>query len=164
MNLPKIQKRATALMNDEFISIKTHSGYFNFLDDPETEEHLLPRNAGKEEIGRALLDALLRSRILNPKENWAFFSFERAGERYEEWVKKKMELCGYKTRRAMFVDMKRCSVTCRDELIIIGPTNHVKLEAWGRSKSDGIEDVIIPAASSAFKIGAALQEAFNRCS
>ena len=163
MNQPKIQHRAKAMMNDEFISIETYSGYFNFLDDPEVPEYLLSPNASEEEIGRTLLNALSRSRILIPKENRDFFSFERAGVRYEEWVKKTMERYGYKKRRAMFVNMKSCSVCSREGQMFFGPTNHVKLEAWGRNKSDGIEDVIIPATSSPFEVGAALKEAFNRC-
>jgi hypothetical protein len=74
-----------------------------------------------------------------------------------------MERYGYKKRRAMFVNMKSCSVCSQEGKIIFGPTNHVKLEAWGRNKSDGIEDVIIPATSSAVEAGAALKEAFSRC-
>jgi hypothetical protein len=163
MNQPKIQSFVDAKMNNEFISLKTCSGYFNFLDDPEVPEYLLLPNASEEEIGRALLDALSRSRILIPQENRDFFSFERAGVRYEEWVKKIMARYGYNIRRAMFVNMKNCSVRSQDGQIIWGPSNHVKLEAWGRNKSDGIKDVVIPATSSAFEAGAALKEAFKRC-
>lgn len=151
------------MMNDEFISIETYSGYFNFLDDPAAPEHLLTPNASEEEIGRALLDALSRSRILIPKENRDFFSFERAGVRYEEWVKKIMARYGYKTRRVMFADMKNCSIRSQEGQIVFGPSNHVKLEAWGWNKSDGIEDVVIPETSSAVEVGNALKEAFSRC-
>jgi hypothetical protein len=163
MNQPKAQKRANAMMNDEFISIETYSGYFNFLDDPEAPEHLLAANASEEEIGRALLDALSRSRILIPKENREFFSFERAGKRYEEWVKKIMACYGYKKKRAMFVNLKNCWIHWQDDLITLKPTNHVKLEAWEGKRKDEIVDVVIPGASSAIEVGKALKEAFSRC-
>jgi len=133
------------------------------LDDPEVPEHLLLPTTAEEEIGRALLDALSRSRILAPKENREFFSFERAGERYEEWVKKIMARYGYKTRRAMFVNMKQCWMHIENDAIHLQPTNHVKLEAWEGKKKDMPETVVIPATSSAFEVGAALKEAFNRC-
>ena len=163
MNQPKPRKEAEAMMNDEFISIKTCSGYFNFLADPEVPEHLLVPDASEEEIGRALLDALSRSRILIPKENRDFFSFERAGVRYEEWVKKIMARYGYKTRRAMFENMKNCWTHSQDDKITLKPTNHVKLEAWEGKSKDKVADVAIPVTSSAFEVGKALKEAFNRC-
>lgn len=150
-------------MNDEFISIKTCSGYFNFLADPEVPEHLLAPNAGEEEVGRAVVDALSRSRILIPRENREFFSVEGTNRRYEEWVRKTMERYDYKNRRTMFANMKSCSIHSHEGEIIFGPSNHVELEAWGRNKSDGIEDVVILETSSAVEVGKALKEAFNRC-
>jgi len=151
------------MMNDEFISIKTCSGYFNFLSDPEAPEHLLSPNASEEEIGRAVLDALSRSRILNPKDNRDFFSVELIGVRYEEWVKRIIEHYEYKKRREMFLNMKNCWIHSHNDLITFQPTNHVKLEAWEGVKKAGIEDMVIPTNSSLREIGAALKEAFNRC-
>ena len=151
------------MMNDNFISIKTRSGYFNFLDDPEAPEHLFSPSSSEEEIGRALLDALSRSRIVIPKENREFFSFERAGVRYEKWVKEIMERYGYKKRRVMFENMKLCWIRVENDEIHIQPTNHVKLEGWEGKSKDMPETIVIKAASSAFEVGVALKEAFSRC-
>lgn len=59
--------------------------------------------------------------------------------------------------------MKSCDIEEREGMITIGPNNHEKLEAWGREKGDGIEDVVIAASSSHAEIGAALRLAFSRC-
>jgi hypothetical protein len=70
---------------------------------------------------------------------------------------------GYKTKTALFQNMKLCSITLSKGTIKIDPTIHEKLEAWGRNKGDGIEDVLVPANSSASEIGAALRLGFSRC-
>jgi len=74
-----------------------------------------------------------------------------------------MERYGYRTRRALFKDMEYCGIFRKDEKIVFWPLIHKKLELWSRLKSDGIEDVIVPANGSPSEIGAALRLAFDRC-
>jgi hypothetical protein len=150
-------------MNNDFISIKTCSGYFNFLVDPAVPEILLAPTANEEEIGRAVLDALSRSQISNPEVNEDFFNLQKASQRYEEWVSQTMMKYGYKTKRALFSNMKNCWIDVREDILIIKPSCHIRLEEWGRKKSDGLEDVVVSVASSAHEVGSALKEAFNRC-
>jgi hypothetical protein len=59
--------------------------------------------------------------------------------------------------------MKSCDIECSGGIITIGPTKHEKLEGWGRTKGDGIEDVVIPPNSPPAEVGAALRLAFSRC-
>jgi hypothetical protein len=40
---------------------------------------------------------------------------------------------------------------------------HKQLEAWGREKDDGIEEIFIAVASSPEEIGAVLRLGFSRC-
>ena len=83
--------------------------------------------------------------------------------RYLAWVNQLVETYGYKTKRALFKDMKSCHIESCGGAITIRPTYHKKLEAWS---GDGIgEDsyVVIPCESSPADIGAALKLAFSRC-
>lgn len=70
---------------------------------------------------------------------------------------------GYKTAKSLFKNMKNCSIEKVDGEIKISPSRHEKLEAWARTKDDGIEDVVIPVVSSPREIGQALRTAFSRC-
>ncbi len=38
---------------------------------------------------------------------------------------------GYKTKKALFKDMKHCTIHCVNGVIKISPYRHEKLEAWG---------------------------------
>lgn len=59
--------------------------------------------------------------------------------------------------------MKNCGIHCVNGVITLSPTRHEKLEGWGRTKGDGIEDVILSADSSPAEIGAGLRLALSRC-
>ncbi|MEE9682579.1 contact-dependent growth inhibition system immunity protein [Lelliottia amnigena] len=56
-----------------------------------------------------------------------------------------------------------CGVHCENGTITISPTRHEKFEGWGRTKGDGIEDVILSPESSFEEIGAGLRLALSRC-
>ena len=154
---------ADTKINDDFICIRTASGYRSASPDYRGRQDFLPPNADDEVIGHTLIDALAQSKFLDPMKNNDFFDSESVAQRYAEWVRAVMERYGYKTKRAMFKNMKSCRVECHNNVIMVKPSNHVKLEAWGREKSDGIEDVVISANSSPREIGAALRLAFERC-
>lgn len=154
---------AYAKNNSDFIEIQTYSGFFNCLPDPQGRTFHFANTVTDEVLGSALLEALTSSRIISPHENKIFFNFERVSDDYDKWVKSQMELYGYKTRRAMFKDMKSVAITCQNMVITMKPSHHEKLEAWsdaGLSKKDYI---IILASSPLKEIGAALRLAFSRC-
>lgn len=111
-----------------------------------------------------MLKALSDSRTLNVLEDRvAFFDLEKGKEQYANWVAMLMEKYSYKSKKALFRDMKNCGIHLVNNMITISPTRHEKLEAWGRTKGDGIEDVILPADSSPAEIGAGLRLALSRC-
>ena len=156
-------KNANAKFNGDFFFISTYSGYRMLGRDPAGAQHYLEPGADDAALGAAVLDALVRSRFLSIEEANEFFNLERSKERYEEWKRSVMERYGYKTKRALFGDMASCDIQMVGENMTLVPTNHDRLEGWGREKSDGIEDVVIPANSSAAEVGAALRLAFSRC-
>lgn len=166
---------AEALRNADLVSIETRSGYRSNRADPKGAQHLLSPDASDEVLGTALLDSLEHSRFVvsAPQEGvWIhpeaefdsdLYDFKKSAARYEVWKKSLMDRYGYKTHQALFKGMKSCSVERRAGLMKITPMHHEQLEAWGRTKGDGIDDVVLPAKSAPAEIGAALRLAFSRC-
>lgn len=163
VNDPPLIKWATTSINDDFIEIITYSGYRSCAYDPEGARHLLSPDADDESLGMALRDALAKSRRMTLEEVRVFFDRDGLQQRYDAWVKDLMSRYGYKTRRALFKDMKSCGVELQDGVITIRPSNHEKLEGWS---GDGIAEedrVKLPADCSDAELGARLRLAFSRC-
>jgi hypothetical protein len=166
---------ADAKFNTDFICIETYSGYGSCRADHKGAMHLLPPDAPDQALGEALLDALSKSRFVLPeprKDVWihpeatfdmSLYDYDLNNQRYAEWISNLMRLYGYKTKRALFKDMKNCGVESKSDEITIRPRHHEKLEAWsGKGISDS-DNVVIPSNSSPAEVGAALRLAFSRC-
>lgn len=167
---------ACAKNNGDFICVETWSGYRGGSDlDYKAKQHLLAPDVSDEALGIAVLDALAHSRFVLPAPragstyppnlefDMILCDYKLKAERYTKWVTDLMAHYGYKTKRALFKNMHSCGIDQYSDSIKIRPSHHEKLEAWGREKDDGIEDVIIPANSIPVEIGAALRLAFSRC-
>ena len=155
---------ASCYYTNEFLCIDTYSGLGRVGRDPVFPSRLLPPDAEDELVGEQILQALSDSRTLNVlEERVAFFDLEKGKEQYAAWRSMLIEKYGYKTKKALFKDMKNCGIHCANGVITISPTRHEKLEGWGREKGDGIEDVILPVDSSPTEIGAGLRLALSRC-
>lgn len=177
MNMNDVKRRywAEAIDNGDFLCIETYSGYRSSRRDPKGTCHLLAQDASNEALGEALLDALARSRFVlpAPQEGSLYppdiefdnnlYDHEQSKIRYHQWIVHLMQRYGYKTKRALFKNMKNCSVEVDSGLITIRPNYHEKLEGWS---GDGISEkdyVVIPFDSPSADIGAALRLAFDRC-
>lgn len=167
---------ARAIRNSEFVCIDTYSGYHGGdRRDPKGRQIFLSPDTSDEALGLALIDVLASSRFVLPTRRtdvWQhpdvefdldLYDYKSNIERYSEWIKSLMERFGYKTKRALFKDMKNCSVESKNGLITISPSNHEKLELWSREDGDGIEDIVLPAASGPAELGMALRLGFDRC-
>jgi hypothetical protein len=157
----KWKPRASAKNNRDFISIESYSSFNSALADPKADEHLLFSDASDEEAGTTVLEALRQSRFLSYDE--LVILLENNQQNYQNWIQKLMSLYGYKTKRALFKNMKSCDISLKDGMITIEHTNHEKLEAWGGEGISKEDYVHIPADSSPAEIGAALRLAFSRC-
>lgn len=165
---------AGAIYNGDFICVETYSGYRSSRSDPKGTQHLLIPDVSCEVLGVALLDALAHSRFVLPEPRsdvWVhpeaefdsdLYDYKRGIERYAEWTKALMKRYGYKTKRALFKNMKSCNIESQNGTITIRPSYHEKLEMWS---GDGIskDDYVVIPASSPAEIGAALRLAFSRC-
>ena len=161
MSKPPWISRISAMHNGDFISIQADSGYSLALADPKATEYLLDPNVTDEILGKTILDSLKQSRFLSFEEEGYFM--ENVEKNYKEWVQKLMNLYGYKTKRALFKNMKNCGIESHNGIITIRPSHHEKLEAWDGEGFTEEDYVKIPADSPPAEIGAALRLAFSRC-
>lgn len=153
--------QASAKYNGDFIEIRTYSRHSLSIADPTTEAYLLRIDIGNSELGVAILKALQQSRFLSFEEEGVLM--ENLNQNYTQWVNKLMKKYGYKTKRALFKKMMSCGIERRDNMIIIRPSNHEKLEGWGGEGISKDDYVTLPTDSSPEEIGAALRLAFSRC-
>ena len=163
MDEPEKCAWAGAYQNQDMICVDSCSGYRGCAYDPRGNQTVFGVDADDDALGIAVQNALAGSRFLSIKEIPDFFDYRRVEERYAERVKSLMARQGYKTKTALFRGMKFCSIRLSKGMIEIVPTTHEELEAWGREKDDGIEDVFVVADSTAKEIGAALRLGFSRC-
>jgi len=131
--------------------------------DSTGKEFFFATDATDEVLGVAVMDALRHSKYLPLAEHRDFYDPQANAHRCEDWVLSLMSRYEYKTRRALFADMKNCGIELAGDDLIFKPTHHIKREVWERRKSDNFEDVKIHADSLPAEIGAALRLGFNRC-
>lgn len=74
-----------------------------------------------------------------------------------------MEQFFYKTKRALFKNMRHCLVEELGGIITIKPSHHVKLEAWNEYRITEQDYVLISLESSPVETGVALRLALSRC-
>ncbi|EPR9025734.1 contact-dependent growth inhibition system immunity protein [Cronobacter dublinensis] len=148
----------------EFISIETFSGLGVVAGDPLFPSHLLSPESDDESIGKAILQALSDSRTLTSiDERVEFFDLEKGKKIYSEWIAMLRGKYGYKSRKALFKDMKHCTIHCVNGVINISPSRHEKLEAWEDTGRDGSDEVILSLENSPAEIGVGLRLALSRC-
>lgn len=127
------------------------------------------------QLGSAVLDALRRSRFVLPAPQegvWIhpdatfdmdLYDYQASSRRYAQWIADMLEKYEYKSKRALFKDMKNCDLSCVDQCLTIQPSHHDKLEGWS---GDGISEddyVVLAIDEGAKKIGEGLRLALSRC-
>jgi hypothetical protein len=80
---------------------------------------------------------------------------------YPVWVNALMERYGYKTKRALFKNMKNVGIANKNGVLTFTPRHHYRLEGWEGVRGDA--KVVIPATSTPEEIGAALRLALSYC-
>jgi len=166
---------ADVKFNNDFICIETFSGYRSAQRDPSGVQYLIDPEADENELGLALLDALMQSRFVLPEPRsdiWihpevtfdaGFYDYKLTSQRYAVWVSNLMGAYGYKNKRSLFQNMKSCGVERNSDNLIIRPMHHEKLDAWsGKGKSES-DNLVVSSKSSPAEIGRALRLAMNRC-
>jgi hypothetical protein len=167
---------ANAQANNDFINIKTYSGYTLIMWDQKGASHVLPPDADDEQLGFAIMDALAHSRFILPappdSSVWIhpeagfdpeFYDQKIRKPIYEDWIKSIMKRFRYKTKSAMFKGMRNCNIIMTAGVIIITPLHRVRSDAWDREGLTPEDDVVISTNSGNQAIGKALRLALSRC-
>lgn len=166
---------ASVKLNKEFLCIQTYSGYGSSRADYKGAMYLMSPDAADQEVGEAVLDALSKSRFVLPEPRtdvWIhpaatfdrdLYDLDSMMKRYKDWVAGLMGKYGYKTKRALFKDMKSCNVEGKLGILKMTPSHHEKLEAWSGDGFTESDNVVIAADSSPDQVGFALRLALSRC-
>jgi len=88
----------------------------------------LPPEATDDALGRALLEALDRSRLIWPDDEPKFFEWQRYTKCFQNWQKDFMRRYGYKTKRDAYKNMDWCRVERSEGKIAITPHKRLKPE------------------------------------
>ncbi|WP_459204131.1 contact-dependent growth inhibition system immunity protein (plasmid) [Ralstonia pseudosolanacearum] len=159
----KINAVANAYFNGHFFYICTMSqGVLDYVD-PDVAPHYLELGANDAELGEALRSALRESRCVSVEDFQGLFksgAIQSAEQERAVWA---MARYGYKTKRAMYKNMKCCWIKFQDEVIEIKPTFHKSMDCYTGLSSGGPEIIHLRDAVSDAELGAALREGFTRC-
>ena len=146
---------------DRFISIEPLSGYR--MVQPEDDGYViyLPPDASDAALGRALLEALDRSRFIWPPDEPEFFKAERYMRCHENWLKDVMRRYAYKTKGDAYRTMDWCRAKRSEGGISIEPHRRDKPGYWRDLPAN--KTVVIPETQDVEALGGALRLALDRC-
>lgn len=145
---------------ERFTCIEPLSGYRIIQREDEGYVIYLERDASDEAMGRALLEALARSRYIFPPDP-QFSEAERYMRCYRNWQKDFMQRYGYKTKRDAYKNMDWCRAKRSEGKIAVQPHKRDKPEYFHDLPSE--KTVVILATDDAETAGAALRLALDRC-
>jgi hypothetical protein len=160
---PEEKKWCKVFMNNDFLNVQTRSGYRSYVFDSDGENIFLPPDFNAVTLGESVLKALSKSRIIDPKDFGVFFDRDRLQNQYNEWINYCKKTYGYKTKKAMFRDIKNLDIELYNRKIIMRPWHQEKPEIFGPTKNKELDNVIISTDSTPEEIGRAVHLALSRC-
>ncbi|WP_459204130.1 contact-dependent growth inhibition system immunity protein (plasmid) [Ralstonia pseudosolanacearum] len=153
----------TVDFNGDFYRIITMSRGMMSYAEPGAEPSYLDPHVDDDLLGRALREALAKSRQVSVEDFQKIFQsgvVQKLGKEREALA---MEKYGYRTRRAMLKKMDTCSVSVVENQIEIQPTHQKSLDGWTVTKDEGPFPLYVPGTATDIELGAALREGFKRC-
>ncbi len=146
---------------ERFICVEPRSGYSMILPENDGYTIHLPHDASDEALGRALLEALDRSRFIWPADEPEFFEWQRYVKCDRHWEKETMRRYSYKTRRDLYKNMNWCRAERSEGKLSIKPHRRDQPGLWTDVPPEKI--VVVPASQNVATLGAALRLALSRC-
>ena len=156
-------KRVEILTNCEFIRICTISFGIQPEVDPKFDNFYFSHDEDKAVVGKALLEALSRSRILKKDDqDYELLCWSSLKDtRHKTDLEYELHKFKYKNKASLFKNMQCCSVNRENEKTIFSSLKHTTLEGW-----EGTRDnyrLNIPSDSSPEIVGAAVKYSIARC-
>lgn len=158
-----IKKWAGIQMNQDFINVKSRSGYSMTFADTDQKNEYLPHDVSNQKLGLHIREALSLSRFVHPVEQKELDLYLYNPDRYKEWLELTMKRFGYKTKGRMFKPMSLCHVDIYQGLITMRPMHQCGLDGWDRTGLIDTDNVIIPESCTDEELGAAARLALSRC-
>lgn len=165
MNLPSdvpFTQWATIDTTDRFFSVTPLSGYRRHLHEDEPHILYLEPDAADAVLGRAVLEALSKSRFIHPHSDRGFFDADRTIAADKRWHRDFMQRYRYKTKRDAYKNMRYCLVKRSEGSISIQPHKRdTKPGYWWDLPPE--KTVIIPETNDLNIVGAASRLALSYC-
>ncbi|WP_093212860.1 MULTISPECIES: contact-dependent growth inhibition system immunity protein [unclassified Variovorax] len=162
VDISKIQGlNLSVFCSRDFYCMWPQTGHRLLCNDPRLDYVLLPPDSSPESLGTHVRLALNQSTAIPWEEFQVIFNsgdVQKAVSRWEDELSKKF---GYKTRKALFKNMKNCLVKESDEGIEFTPTRQDRLDGWQGLGAE--EKIHISSESSNEAVGAALLKTLGRC-
>ena len=160
-----IWKQVGVRSNCEIIKIYTVSFGMQPAIDPKFDNFYFSHDEDKVVVGKALLEALSRSRTLeeNDPDHDLLCWINLKDTRYKTDLENELRKFKYKNKTALYKNMQGCGVVLTEEKIRFSPLVHEKLEGWSGFKKNERRDFFIPSDSSPGIVGAAVKYSIARC-
>lgn len=158
-----ISSRATAFCNSEYFYISTLSQGMLDYAEPTAPPHFLAFDVEDAVLGHAMRSALNASRKVSTEEFQKIFHsgvVQKLGKDRDAFA---MHRYGYQSRRAMYKNMRNCSISVIDGQIEIVPMHQKSLDGYSAT-NEGPSPLYISLDANDAHLGSALREAFSRCS
>lgn len=160
--MKKITHHASVFYNENFFRMAPQVIGMIFVGDPLVEPEYLAPDADDAILGATLRQCLQLSRHIEMSEFQKMFKAGVFNQLDEARNQAAMQKYGYKTKRALYKNMRCCWISRFDEKIEVAPSHQKSLDSYTANK-DGPEPLILDASASDAELGAALREGFNRC-
>ena len=157
-----VSRWAVVYVTRTFVFIGARSGYRQNYIDPDRYSAHFGVDVSDSVLGKAVLEALGRSRFLDPTWNRKFFAGTTIKANYSAWVDDLIKRYRFKAKKQLFDKMAFVLVTRQKGCLAFQPHRWAKPEYWYDLDED--QDVVIPETKSADAVGAALRQALDRCS
>lgn len=154
---------ASIYYNGDFFEFVTMSRGMLGYADPDAPPSYLTPDATNEKLGSAVRDALSSSKRISVSDFQALFKSGVVQKTQKEREIAVIHRYGYKSRRAVYLNMLCCWISAFDEVIQIQPTLHDSLDGYKGISKDGPEILRIPRSATDTELGTALKEGFRRC-
>jgi hypothetical protein len=154
-------QQAAIHRTEKFTSVESLSGYRRFLQEDKGYRVYLEPDPTVEALGRAVLEALDKSRFLDPDKNDEFFDANRITATYKKWHLEFMTRYGYKNKREAYKNMLYCYASRCNGKISIRPFRRDKPEYWVELPAE--RAVVMSTTKDPLVVGEALNLALSRC-
>ncbi len=162
MSINPTTRWAEVAATSRFVCVVPHSGYRSTAVDPQLGFAIIKPSDSAHMLGAELRQAFERSRQLSLSECETFFDLEVAKKRYEDWVSELLRAGGYRSRKAMFDDMRMVNAILEDGAVVLSPLKRGRGEAW-IGLADRAAKVHFSINQSDEEVGASILLALERC-